>query len=888
MSPGPLWRLAPWSRAPRLALSAPAAVLAGVVTVAVLACALASAPLFLSSARSAALQAQLAPQCAEAGWQRTAVTVRLPAGTAPGTVAAAVDAQRSTWERLGRDSRRALLITSSVGSGGNAQAGVLVRDPAGVPLTQPATLLWQAGVTRHVQVVDGSTAAGVWLPASYAEAAGAAVGDRVTVAGVPVAVAGVYTDLFDTDAGPYWCDHRSLYLNPGSANTPPPALLLASDEQTARVLARGAGFVTVAESVPAAAADLSAGEARELVDQQRAAAAAVRLPDGVGLSWSGWNDRLDDAVARAGTIEAGLRGPVVAVAVAGGLLALALVAAAGSFWADRRAAEVRLLAARGVGPGPLAGKAALELALPALLGAGAGGAAARLLVAGLGPADDLDPAAVRLAGAAGVGALAAGLLTAALVAGLRVRAGAERGTAGARPRRAAAAPWELALLLAAAGCWLLLRTRDPVVVDAGVAQVNGLLVAFPLLAVAGAAVLAARLATRALPALRRWAAGRRPAGYLAVHRLAAAPLAAGTLLVAVALPVAVLGYTATLTAGSQATLEAKVGVQVGAGRALVSIRQVVPDAGTDAVGTVLDRYDGSVAAPAGAPGARTDVQVLAVDTGTFAGTAFWDDGFADAPLGDLVSALAGPATDGRLPVVATGLPPGPADLRLGSRPVPAEVVATARVLPGRRTVDPVVLVAADRLPEVPAGAGADRQSELWTDGPAGPAVEALTAAGGRLSRTVEPADVLTTADFLGVTWTFGYLSALAVLVGVVAAGGLLLHVEGRTRLGVVGHVMARRMGLSRGTHLRSLVAELVGVAAAGTALGALLAAAAVAVVYRRLDVDLLRAPTPLLEVPWAAAAATAGAALLVAGLAALYARAAADRAHPAAVLREDA
>jgi len=71
-------------------------------------------------------------------------------------------------------------------------------------------------------------------------------------------------------------------------------------------------------------------------------------------------------------------------------------------------------------------------------------------------------------------------------------------------------------------------------------------------------------------------------------------------------------------------------------------------------------------------------------------------------------------------------------------------------------------------------------------------------------------------------------------------------------------------------------------------LGAVLAAAAVAVVYRRLDVDLLRPPTPLLDVPWAAVAVTTAATVLVALLAALYAQRAADRADPATVLREDA
>jgi putative ABC transport system permease protein len=242
--------------------------------------------------------------------------------------------------------------------------------------------------------------------------------------------------------------------------------------------------------------------------------------------------------------------------------------------------------------------------------------------------------------------------------------------------------------------------------------------------------------------------------------------------------------------------------------------------------------------------------------------------------------------DGRLPAVATDLPTGPADLRLGRSTVLVDVVATARVLPGRRTTDPVVLLS---QPRFPGGVqGADRVSELWTNGPQGPAVDALESAGGRVPLTFTDADVFTAANFLGISWTFGYLSALAVFVGVIAVGGLLLYLEARSRTRVSGYVMARRLGLSRAAHLRSLAVELGLVAVAGLVLGAVLAAAAVAVVYRRLDVDLLRPPTPLLDVPWGAVALTAAATVLVALLAALYAQRAADRADPATVLREDA
>jgi putative ABC transport system permease protein len=105
---------------------------------------------------------------------------------------------------------------------------------------------------------------------------------------------------------------------------------------------------------------------------------------------------------------------------------------------------------------------------------------------------------------------------------------------------------------------------------------------------------------------------------------------------------------------------------------------------------------------------------------------------------------------------------------------------------------------------------------------------------------------------------------------------------------VSAYVMGRRLGLSRAAHLRSLVVELTAVAVAALLLGALLAAGAVAVVHHRLDVDALRPPTPLLDLPWTTVALTAAGTLLVAALTARYAQRSGDRADPASVLRESA
>jgi putative ABC transport system permease protein len=876
-----LWRLPPWTRAPWLGLMSPAAVVAVLVTSAILACAVASAPLFLSSARSAALQEQLRPQCAEAAWPTIGAGYGLTADMTAADVATVADRFTSAWTRLGQPSDRVVQVMASVAEAGNTQRGIPVTDTRGQSVTLPASLFWRPDATRHVHVVARGTGSGVWLPETYAKAAHAGVGDRIAMAGTPVTVVGVYTDLYDTAPGAYWCAYTRLFQNLASSDNAPPPLVLATDQATAFAVADAARYVLTLQQVRVDRTTLSVTDARDLIAQQRRGESAAWQGDPRGAAT---NEALPEAVSRASLIERGLQGPVIPVAVAGGLLALVLVASAGSFWADRRANEVRLLAARGVGPVPLAGKAALELGLPALVGAAVGWAVSRLLIAGLGPANDLDPSATRAAVLAGVAAFVVGLTCAAVVAGLRARGTAER-PLGAAPRWPSRLPWELALLVAAAWCWALLENRDALVLDHGVAQVNGLLVAFPLLGLAGTAVLLTRLLTLLLPAVRRWAARHSPAVFLAVNRLAAARLATATLLVAVTLPVAVLGYTATLTSSSHTTIDAKARLQIGAQRALLSVARITPDARTNAVGTVLDRYDGSVST---ASAGRVEAQVLAIDPRTFVGTAFWQDSFADESLADLVDRLSGPRVAGRLPVVAMGLPPGDPQLRVGSKPVDVQVVATARVLPGRREAKPLLLVARDRLPAIPREAGSARTSELWTNGPVGPATEAALEAGARAPVPVDPTQVFTTANFLGISWTFGYLSALAVFVGVIAVGGLLLYLEARSRTRVSGYVMARRLGLSRGAHLRSLVVELSGVAAAGLVLGAVLAGVAVAAVYRRLDVDPLRPPTPLLDIPWLAVLFTAVATAVVAVAAAAYAQRAADRADPATVLREDA
>ena len=362
----------------------------------------------------------------------------------------------------------------------------------------------------------------------------------------------------------------------------------------------------------------------------------------------------------------------------------------------------------------------------------------------------------------------------------------------------------MVLLGAALACYLRLRSGAAVTLDQGVAQINLLVVTFPLLFLVGTAVLIVRVLAAGLPRLGRGGARFSPGWYLAVRRVTASRVVSVVLLAAASTPIAVLVYAAGLTQTSQYTLDAKASLFNGSDVAVQSVDPLRRTPQTDALGTVVVRYlYGRVSGQSG------DVTVLAVDTDTFAGAAFWDRRFAERPLEELLARLRAPAVDGRVPAVVISAGPGfPSifDARLGRSTARLATVAPARYFPGRRVPGPMVVVDRSRLGDVDPHAGS--LSELWSRSSPDAARAAVEGQRARVYTITSRDTVFQAADFLGVSWTFGYLTALAALVGLVAVGGLLLYLETRQRGRVASYALGRRMGLSRGTHLRSLLAEL--------------------------------------------------------------------------------
>ena len=884
--------LPPWTRAPFLPFRQPAVILAVLGAAAILACASASAALFLSSASSESLRRILVQQCADAGFP----TVRATGVVGDTSVdSPAVRGPRGPQELP--DARvRAAMTGAGLADPSRVRLGEQdVQVTRGIQATS-GRLFHRDGFADQITPVGRSVAGpGVWLQAGMATRLDARVGDRITLpsllsppppgaaAARAVRVVGIYRPLDQDVLRPYWCSYGTLFLNPSYGNdSSPPPLVMATDNATFEALRDGyGGSSTEAWVSPADTTDLTLSEGRELADRQSAAYAAAGQPEPTDFAVrNSGTGQLPAFTERVGLIRDGLRGPVLPIALGGSLLALLLVGAAGSYWADRRAREVRLLSSRGVGPAALALKAVLELLLPAAVGTALGWLLARWLISALGPSPLLDSAAPRQAGLTTLVALVAGMALLALVAGLRSRAATER-PVGARRSWPALVPWELLLLGAALLCWLRLRDGDAVTVTDGIAQINLLVAAFPLLFLIGSAVLVVRLLALLLPRLGRAAGRLSPGWYLATRRVTASRVVSVVLLAAASTPIAMLVYAAALTQTSQYTLDAKAGLVNGSTVAVQSVDPVRRTPATDAAGTVIVRYlYGAV------EGQPDDVTVLAVDPDTFPATAFWDRRFADLPLDDLMARLRAPAADGTVPavVVADGpAPPTRFELGLGTTRVQLETTARADYFPGRRVPGTIVVVDRSRLGDVDRYAGS--LSELWSRGDRGPAEAAVSAQNARIYLVSSQDSVFEVANFLGVSWTFGYLSALAALVGFVAIGGLLLYLETRQRTRTASYALGRRMGLTRATHLRSLVAELGVLLGLAWLVGAVLAWAAVLMVYGRLDIDADRPPPPLLTVPTAAFAGSLVAVAVVVGLAALYAQRSADRADVAEVLR---
>jgi putative ABC transport system permease protein len=750
-------------------------------------------------------------------------------------------------------------------------------------------IVTRTGALDHVGIVDGSGTGGIWLADVTAREMGLEPGDRVDLEGsfgrvVPVEVAGIYRDLLTEPRTPYWAPLAPFIYPTAGADTRPPAFILMDlqtylsvddrllDEQDALTwefrLPTGLMSITDADR-------LLAGLARV-----RAAMANGGSELGAAFRRANLNEPLSGWLSSTREVSADVSTPVNALVLAGQGLALAVVAGSGLFMMRRRRVELDLLHARGVGPLRLAARTAGEVVLPVAAGALAGSGLAIVAIERFGPDGVVSEGAVEDAWLR-VGWTAAAAV--ALVAVVAARIGAERSTGGGLSARgvAARAPWDLMLLVLAGIAFF--GVRD--VSNAGeVGALDPLFLLFPVLLLAGAAGVAARAVRLALPRLRAFRFGERPASFLAFRRVAAAPRIAASLIAASAVAIGVLVYAGTLTSSLGESAQQGAALTVGG------------DVSVDYSGTL--GYPGALTSvvridrASFGSGPDVDLDVLLIDPTTFEDDAFWRSGFADEPLETLMQRMSAPAEEGMAAIVA-------GDVRVPSEPVlsvpgisvPLRVVAMAETFPGIVGERPVVVMSRDAFETTVEDRGVSVSQladafEAWGLGISEDEARRTVSDGGAtVLSSVTAAELRDTPRSFAVSWALRFLGAIGVVASSVVLVGGFLYLQTRQRQAETSYALARRMGLSRSAHRWSVAVEVAGLLSIAFVIGATTAAVASAVVNTDVQRRAVEAAVPLFRLPVALLAITASAILVVSWCGAALVQLRADRADVAEVMR---
>jgi len=558
-----------------------------------------------------------------------------------------------------------------------------------------------------------------------------------------------------------------------------------------------------------------------------------------------------------------------------------LVAVAGVYGVRRRRVEIEVLSARGLGPVLLGARTAVESLIPAAIGAAAGWGLATVLVRALGPpGGSFDRAALRSSVVQAAVSAGLGIVLFGVAAG-----SATRNEARERPGRLRDAagrwPWEAAALALSGASLYEILTRG-----AGSTQAAGqtprfdlLILLFPFLFVAGAAGLVVRWLRGRLPRMKAIGSGPKRSiwVYLSTSRLASAPRLATSLVTASALAIGILVYAGVLATSIEATANEKASLSIGSDVVAVvgSYPTVLGHPPFD--WTPIQRYPGIDLFPGSG-----QADLIGVDPASFAGTASWNHRLGPS-MGSLMARL-GPLR-GTLPVISTGpVPPG-LKLSVEGHEVPVRVVAQVNQFPGAQRGRLTFAADGEALVRVPGIGSVETSYELWAKGDPRRILPVLRSDGFPLELTTTAVTVRTTPAFLALSWTFGLLEAFGVLAGLITILGIVLYLQARQQAREVSYALARRMGLGRRVHRRSVLVELLAMLLTAFVLGAVFSSVAAGLVHGRLDPIPALSPGPFLELPAVLFAATAGGIILVCAFGARLVQRRADRTNVGEVMR---
>ncbi|HEX7135142.1 MAG TPA: FtsX-like permease family protein [Iamia sp.] len=829
----------PWRRAPLLVGRSPALAVGVAVAAFVLGLAGASRPLFSASAGRASLHQDLEEGCPfEVGLRVERAVPLTPGGDPLAAGGTALD------DAVGPIEGVAPAVVSVFG-------GTATVAPAGAEGGETAIvqLLHRDGFADHVEVVAGGDGPGAWVPDTVAEPLGLAPGDEIALVdgeGVTLPVTAVYRDLRE-GRDDWWCSLRYTFEARSAGGFPPPPVVMVGDDLPAVVADAGGGGVLAwweyppdTETWDLATATRATASLRAVADRTNDRVSDLALALGPGTSTVDRPASVDKAEGSRTAVES-VAGPVAWGTIG---VALTMLLTAARSWLSRRSQQVTVLTLRGAGPVAVGLKAVGEL-LPAVVVGGAAGLGAALAVVRYVAPDPMIEGGALVEGLVVVGLATMVAVVAVIVV---VATGARRvgvGSGGAAPRRTLL-PWEPVVLAGAVAALYEVQSRPA----EGDGRIDGLLLVFPLLLLAGGSGVAARLvlSRRVLAA----AARRAPtAGWLAARRLAAGRARVSLIVTGAAISIGIVVFAGATSASVRATADAKAVLGDGARQIVrLSVHDDLPtEPPIPGSSTLVTRTTESSVLRAG----HDRADVLGVDPDSFADAAFWDDSFAGRSLGSLLDAItlppdADPAAAVSIVAVGDGLPDRfviTVDGEDGPQEIGVRVVARADAFPGFQADRPRPLVVLDRaaLDRV----GVVELPEVWLSDDSASIPDRLEREGLTIIYSRRAATDVTGTLLQPQVWAIDYLEVIGLAAGLVTVAGLGLHFAADAERRRLGAALARRLGLSSRQVTGATVVEVAAILLGGLVLGVGLAWTAVRLVFRKLDPVPQTAPDPLLR-----------------------------------------
>lgn len=713
---------------------------------------------------------------------------------------------------------------------------------------------------------------GVWLSDLTASDLGVKPGDWISLSfegmrPVRVIVAAIYRALFVEPRTAFWHPwDADIYQLCQDCDPPPPFVLLSPDEFSRLSTRAGSPTETVSWQAPivrgrpltlddALALERFTNRFRaEIGDPTNALSRTFpccHAPLFAGQVTTSLSSSIANVIADAEKKSAALEPPGRLLQIAGIIVALAVLAAAGAFVAAARNVEQQLLYSQGTGLSVVTAKACLEAVIPAGLGGAVGLGLAFLLVRTVSVTAPIGASASRQAL---IGAALAILVSVALL-GTVSAVVFLRSSEHHRERFAtfARAPWELVLVALALYAFHRLRTSGAFVQDASpnVRSPSTYLLLFPVLSIAGLAMIGVRFVGAGLRVLRERSGRLASWLYLAIHRLAGGSRMTLLLVSASALCLGIFVQTQTIVRSLETTVEAKAKVFVGSDvQGQMLYETPLPERFTLPITRITRVPQPGTLSPGG-----EDFDLLAVDPSTLASAAYWYPSFSDVSIQQMARRLAEHAGD-RIPIVVAGAGTvTPSALDFDGQDIPVEIVARARAFPGMTSLRPLVVVEADTLVEAFAGlpnplaSSPGASTEFWVKGDPDRASAALRAL------TYPPYSILTADQVKDIPEIAAAISSFLVLNGLGLSAALLvvlamlMYLQARQRSQVVSYGLSLRMGMSHAAHRRSLTVELGTMLCSSYAIGLALGVGAALLILPLLEPLATIPPRPLYVLP---------------------------------------